>query len=260
MYDEISIVLGIVAKGKVMQRILRVTLTSSVLVALSIAALCVNYRYFKNYFEHKLIPYQYAKRFGEIYRTEHWGVGEGSGKGSNPNAARSYLALLQEYLNDPRFHTIVDLGCGDWQLMSKVTIPKNKQYYGYDVVPWLIAANNKKFAVDNLHFLTVKHLRDFEKTAVEGDLLIVKDVLQHWPNSEIEYFINKVLPHFKYALITNDYNPRAAHQNLDIMMGYHHPLDLTAAPYGLKNAHVVLEYAGPENKRVLFYTNPKFIN
>ena len=37
-----------------------------------------------------------------------------------------------------------------------------------------------------------------------GDLIIIKDVMQHWPNKEVSYFLETVLPRFKYGLLTND--------------------------------------------------------
>lgn len=43
-----------------------------------------------------------------------------------------------------------------------------------------------------------------ENVKDKGDLLITKDVMQHWPNSQGRYYIDKILPNFKYALVTND--------------------------------------------------------
>ena len=37
-----------------------------------------------------------------------------------------------------------------------------------------------------------------------GDLIIIKDVMQHWPNKEVDYFLKTIVPRFKYALLTND--------------------------------------------------------
>ena len=37
-----------------------------------------------------------------------------------------------------------------------------------------------------------------------GDLILIKDVMQHWPNHIIDYFLKTIVPRFKYALLTND--------------------------------------------------------
>jgi hypothetical protein len=37
-----------------------------------------------------------------------------------------------------------------------------------------------------------------------GDLLLIKDVLQHLSNHSVQEFLEKVLPRYRYALITND--------------------------------------------------------
>ena len=82
--------------------------------------------------------------FSDIYKNDVWCGGSGSG--SDPKHAMPYLELLQKFFNDKRFRTIVDLGCGDWQLMERISIPRKTSYVGYDVVQEVINANNKKFA------------------------------------------------------------------------------------------------------------------
>ncbi|MEK6734694.1 MAG: hypothetical protein AABY27_06305 [Pseudomonadota bacterium] len=69
--------------------------------------------WFKRYQE-KHSPEQ---RFSKIYQTNEWGK---SGPGSDPENAKPYLEILQNFFNDPRFYTIVDLGSGDWRLMEVI--------------------------------------------------------------------------------------------------------------------------------------------
>lgn len=226
------------------------------LLILVTAAIAANYRYIEKNVTAQLVPYSHVAAFTKVYDTKHWG--KGSGAGSDPQAAKPYIALLQNYITDPRFHKIVDLGCGDWQIMNKINIPSDKEYYGYDVVPSIIATNQANHTAANVHFTQVTSLRDFKAKNITGDLLIVKDVLQHWPDAEIKYFLQNILPDFKYALITNAYKVTSQRQNINIELGHFRPLDLQGAPYNLQNVKPLLEYAGPDNKLVLFYTNPKF--
>lgn len=194
----------------------------------------------------------YANVFIDIYKTNFWH--KGSGYGSVPSNARQYIALLQKYFNDKKFGVIVDLGCGDWQIMSQITIPENKIYQCYEVVPHLVDENNKLNARSNIQFYPIKNLAEFKMKAISGDLLVVKDVLQHWPNEDIFYFIKNILPNFKYALITNEYELDSILLNRDISLGQFRSLNLQESPYNLQNVVEVLNYHGPGRKQVLFYT------
>lgn len=194
--------------------------------------------------------------FSDIYKNDVWCGGSGSG--SDPKHAMSYLNLLQKYFNDKRFSKIVDLGCGDWRLMQRISIPRKKSYIGYDVVQEVIDANNKKFAKPNLQFIAISSLEEIEH--IKADLLIVKDVLAHWPNSQVQYFLSNILPNYKYALITHDITDQFGKdsvKNGDIKLGEHRPIDITTEPFNLKNATIVLKYNSlGYNKVSFFYINP----
>ncbi|EMY61973.1 class I SAM-dependent methyltransferase [Leptospira terpstrae] len=192
--------------------------------------------------------------FEKVYDEKKWG--DGSGIGSWPENAGPYLKLLQESLNDPKYTTIVDLGCGDWKLMETLSIPEEKKYVGYDLVTDLIAQNTKKYSKKNVKFLVIKQLSDIRN--VSADLLIVKDVLHHWPIAHINYFLKEILPNYRYALITNDYNFFASNQ--DIAFAEFRPINLQKEPFlpviGLR---VLFDY--PSHgiiKRVYLYQNPAF--
>lgn len=194
--------------------------------------------------------------FSKIYEQNAWG--NGSGPGSAPENTKAYRAILRYFFNEPHINTIVDLGCGDWQIMSLITIPENKKYTGLDVVPGLIEAHQKKHAKSNVEFKLTQGLADVPS----GDLLIIKDVIQHWPSAQIYEFMYTVLPKFKYALITNCFKACAQWPgfqkiyNQDIQLGGYRPIDLTDAPFNLKNAELYVEYAGGGDKRTYLWTNP----
>lgn len=201
---------------------------------------------------HQASPSLMTSSFTQVYASKRWGVG--SGEGSNPKNAEPYLQLLQQYLSDPRLQSIVDLGCGDWQLMRTMQLSDAKQYEGFDVVKSIIENDTKHYQKPNVNFYLISGLGDFKTK--NKDLLIVKDVLQHWPNHDIHYFLTHVLPKFRYALITNDYMRN--NTNGDINTGEYRPIDLTAVPFNFK-AHlsVLLDYSvHGATKRVYLYTNP----
>lgn len=180
--------------------------------------------------------------FTRIYENHLWG--DGSGPGSVPANAEPYLQILQEYIDSPKIHTIVDLGCGDWRLMEKIKFPESKTYNGFDLVNSLIESHKIKYQKPNIHFHHIDNIKDFANQ--KGDLLIVKDVIQHWPNEQIQYLIQNILPNFKYAFITNDYSNHRA--NFDINLGDHRPIDLEAEPFYLqKNIKVLLDYSAHDS-------------
>ncbi len=162
--------------------------------------------------------------FEDIYRRDLWG--NGSGEGSRPVNTEGYRAFLQGFLRANQVRTVVDFGCGDWQF-SRLVDWDGIDYRGYDVAPFVVDANRANFTRDNISF----HLIDDDIEALPAaDLLIAKDVLQHWPHEAVHRF-RAILDRYRFSLITNCVNPRGATENVDIGPGSYHPLDLTRAPF-----------------------------
>ena len=193
-----------------------------------------------------------AEIFTHIYDKNIWGGG--SGVGSDPKNAQPYLKFLQEYINHLPISSIFDLGCGDWRLMSTLSIPDSITYEGFDLVSTVVDANIKMHTKRNVNFHVIRNIKDFQDQ--HGDFLIVKDVIQHWPNDSIQFFLKNILPNFKYALITNGFS--SLQPNSDIKLGKYRPIDLQKSPFIVGNEFdVVLDYGSSETlKRVYFYTNP----
>lgn len=202
----------------------------------------------------------YLTEFNRIYSEDLW-EGRGSGAGSDPNHAQEYMNMLSSMLQEPKYKVVVDLGCGDWQMMQHISLAEHIQYHGYDVSTVVLERVKSQYSGKNIHFHHIKNFYDFVKLGVKGDLLIVKDVLQHLPNSDVNYFIYNILPNYRWALITNamDVPEWDRKANVDIMIGSARPLLLLQEPFNLDNTEVLLQYNGPELKQVLLYTNPNFI-
>jgi SAM-dependent methyltransferase len=191
--------------------------------------------------------------FSRIYDQGEWGrngAGEGtSGVGSIYENARPYVEFLQNFIVTHQIKSVVDVGCGDWELCKYIHWDKIK-YYGYDVVRDVIEKDNLKYGTKRIKFIFADGIH---ANLPKADLLICKDVLQHLPNSYIHTFISK-MDGFKYSLVTNDIsaptvpNPQI---NKDIPMGSGRFVDLTKAPFGI-SAQTVLTYASPGTvKRVV---------
>jgi hypothetical protein len=192
--------------------------------------------------------------FSRIYRDKIWY--RGSGKGSSPEMTVDYRRVLQQYFDDPKYTTYVDFGCGDWQIMSLITIPDTKQYIGIDVVNSLITAHRERHAKPNVKFY---HASEWTpEMTPNADLLIVKDVLQHLSTPRIQEFLTTTLPKFRYALITNDFGENRRQRN--ILPGEYRPLDLTAPPFNLQLEPIMAFKYAIYDKRTFLWTNPNNVS
>lgn len=128
--------------------------------------------------------------------------------------------------------------------MMQHILLQHKTYIGFEVVEAI-----KRKSQGNLEYRIVKGLKEVNQT---GDLLIVRDVMQHWPTPEIDYLIDNILPNFRYAVLTNDYT--AAEQNYDIQPGGYRPINLDK----IQNQKVFVEIVYPDNlkKTTILVTNP----
>jgi SAM-dependent methyltransferase len=140
---------------------------------------------------------EHKEHFSRIYSTNEWG---GSGSGSFPENTQEYRSFLTEFINQNNVKTVYDFGCGDWQF-SKLIDWSNIHYIGVDCVLDLINKHKQNYQKENIEFLHINTPKDFYN--YKGDLLILKDVLQHWRNKEITTFLDAIIENFKYVLITN---------------------------------------------------------
>lgn len=181
-----------------------------------------------------------SDRFREIYRTSEWDPERRSGPGSAPGANRPYLEILRERVRAPGVQTVVDLGCGDWSLARELDW-EGVEYVGVDVVPELVESLDRRFGAPGIGFRRRDLLRD---PLPPGDLAVVKDVLQHWPDDAVLEFLPR-LRRYPAVLLTNDVRVRTRGwrtlwlwrellpPNVDTTMGGYRPLSLTEEPYSL---------------------------
>lgn len=176
--------------------------------------------------------------FDDIYKENTWLVG--SGLGSLPGPTKGYRNFVQKFLRDHAITSVVDFGCGDWQF-SKFINWDGVDYKGYDIVKPVIERNQKEYAKDNIHFF--ESPADWTKLP-PADLLLVKDVLQHLSNEEVQKFLDIAKKKYKYMLVTNGTNP-AERMNEAIQTGEYRPLDIRRAPFGVA-AQKVYSFKGPK--------------
>jgi SAM-dependent methyltransferase len=182
--------------------------------------------------------------FENIYNKKVWGGG--SGVGSSLQSARPYVHLLQSFLNNNAIESVVDIGCGDWQF-SQFIKWGNRTYLGIDVVASVIEANRRRFGRPNISFAHADPLDD--NFSASGDLLLIKDVMQHLSNVNVQKLL-RLTSRFKFCLLTNGY----ASTNDDCENGDTRPLDLRAQPFNFQHAALICRYA--EKATFLIINNP----
>lgn len=184
-----------------------------------------------------------ADVFSDVYAADRWNGG--SGPGSAPENSEEYRRFLSGHLDElratPGVARVVDLGCGDWRI-GELLDWTGLDYVGIDVVPEVIAANLRRDTPDNVTFVCLDALT---APLPPGDLLIVKDVFQHWPTADIARFLDKYADGLypEGVIVTNDVSARRhpARLNSDIEMGDWRPVDVESAPFN-RRARDWIEY------------------
>jgi len=190
--------------------------------------------------------------YNRIYADDHWQGG--SGPGSTADASAEYRRIVQRLLVSPEIRRVLDVGCGDWQVGSLLDW-SGVDYTGVDVASTVIGANQERYGSSNVHFRSA----DARTGALPpADLLLIKDVLQHWPTADVQRFLTETVPRYRYALITNDIASThfTGELNQDIEMGAWRTLDLEAPPFGVSaRAHWDFDIRGEWTKRVLLVSS-----
>jgi Methyltransferase domain len=142
-----------------------------------------------------------AELFGTIYRQKHWGGDDHdfySGSGSyTPEVLEPFVTAVRAYLATfPMPPVVVDLGCGDFAVGSRL-LDLAQHYCACDVVPELIARNRRLFASANLSFHVIDGVAD---PLPQGNIVIVKQVLQHLRNDQISSIVRKLSQYPKWII------------------------------------------------------------
>ncbi|WP_418637340.1 class I SAM-dependent methyltransferase [Winogradskyella sp.] len=176
----------------------------------------------------------------QVYDLHLWGGKDFdfySGDGShNIKIIEPYLHSVSTFLKSHNNSlSVCDLGCGDFNI-GKQLINYTKKYIGIDIVENLIERNKTLFKAENLEFHCLNIVEDeLPKT----DCVILRQVLQHLSNTEIQKIIKK-LSHYKYLILTEHLPVGNFTPNIDIISGQgirikkNSGVNLLEAPFNLK--------------------------
>jgi len=143
-----------------------------------------------------------SEAFSAIYRSHAWGSIEDrpfcSGDGSiREEAVGPYCAMIRDFITANNIRRVVDLGCGDFAVGSRFVGP-SVDYVGIDVVPDLIGYNQEHFAGPGVEFRCMNIIED---ELPQGDLCLVRQVLQHLSNAQILQTLRS-LRRYRYVIAT----------------------------------------------------------
>lgn len=185
-------------------------------------------------------PWPTKLAMAQVYEMNLWGGEKAdfySGEGSHhPEIVNPYIAAVTAFLTSFKSPlTVCDLGCGDFNV-GKELVKHSKKYVAVDIVPSLIARNKEKFKAANLEF----HCLDLaEADLPAGDCALVRQVLQHLSNAEVQRIVNKLVA-FKYVILTEHIPEGDFVPNKDIISGQGNRLkkqsgiNLLAPPFNFK--------------------------
>lgn len=207
-------------------------------------------------------PWPTKAAMEQVYAMKLWGGYTSdfySGEGSHhPDIVNPYIAILTSFLNsfkDPI--SVCDLGCGDFNVGQQL-VGYTKKYTAIDIATDLIVRNREKFKKGNLEF----HCLDISLDDLpSGDCAIIRQVLQHLSNAEVQRITSK-LCHFKYVVLTEHVPEGDFVPNKDIISGQgirlkkQSGLDLLAPPFNLKvkKEKQLLSQMVPKGKGILVTT------
>lgn len=179
--------------------------------------------------------------FSTIYREKYWGHdGKGpfySGSGSyDIHVVAPYIHSVRDFLQTfSEKPVLVDLGCGDFEVGRQLS-DLCHHYHGCDIVPELIDFNRRTFSGGHITFHCIDATT--EKLPA-GDILIVRQVLQHLSNDDISAIMQQ-FEQYHYLLLTEHLPAGDFKPNIDKPAGpdsrlrFKSGVQLTEAPFCLK--------------------------
>jgi hypothetical protein len=186
--------------------------------------------------------------FTAVYERNEWGNNNNphyngsSGTGSTINYNKdSYVPFLKKFIIDNNIKNVVDLGCGDFICGKLIYDDLDILYTGYDAYKKVIDYNSKQHSLPKYSFINLDFCNNKENI-INGEVCILKDVIQHWSLNNIYEFLDYLVESkkFKYILICNCCNQKQ--DNTDIKNGSFRELSCEYLPLKKYNAIKLYNY------------------
>ena len=142
--------------------------------------------------------------FTRIYDERLWGEGTAddsfhSGSGSHdPSVVEPYIKAVCAYMDELGGPDVVDLGCGDFSIGSRIR-RHCSSYLACDIVPALIERNRQKYADLDVQFAIIDMVQD---PLPPSEVVMIRQVLQHLSNNDVAAVLAKVAATYRVLIIT----------------------------------------------------------
>jgi 2-polyprenyl-3-methyl-5-hydroxy-6-metoxy-1,4-benzoquinol methylase len=203
--------------------------------------------------------------FEKIYETDAWGKSNDplqpyfSGSGSHTSEiVAPYLKAVEDFLGEfEKKPNVVDLGCGDFSIGSKLR-QLCDNYIACDIVPQLIDFNKTQFASLGVDFRVLDLTKEELPTA---EIVFIRQVLQHLSNKQIAQALPQLCLKYKYMVLTEHLPKQSDFQhNLDLSVGkeirlqFNSGIVLTSPPFNMKVKMQKKVCEAPENGGLIVTT------
>lgn len=165
--------------------------------------------------------------FTEIYKHNLWNNEESlSGGGSTLVRTTTIRSQLPEIVKRLGISSILDAGCGDFHWMERIRKQLPVRYTGIDIVPDLIARNQREFSDETTTFIELDITKD---QVPQADLVICRECLFHLSDAQVLEALNRFKASGAVYLLATYYPGQT--ENVDIRAGSCRPINLEVAPF-----------------------------
>jgi hypothetical protein len=186
----------------------------------------------------------YKELFSKFYDTYGFGGFESrSGGGSTLAVTTNICKNIVDLVHEKGIKSVIDIPCGDFNWMKEIVF-RFDTYLGGDIVPQCIKDNNERYSNSRIKFVEFDIVTD---TIPDGDLLIVRDVIGHFPLEEGRKIVSNILKsNCKYLLSTTWYNINdkdyyKKHINENVNYGRWYSLNLMSKPFNFPEPEMIIE-------------------
>jgi SAM-dependent methyltransferase len=194
----------------------------------------------------KIEPTMMEEIFSDIYRRRAWGEDceSVSGPGSSVARTSSFRDTIATLLKEIKAKTLLDAGCGDFNWMKLIQL-NVEHYFGVDVVPELISANQQLHGNATRTFINLDLTSDrLPKT----DLILSRDCLVHFSLQDIFASLKNFRESGATYLLTTTFPGIEA--NVDIETGSWRYLNLQLPPFNFPEPLRLIEESRTDSEGV----------
>ena len=207
-----------------------------------------SYQFIKFFFSESFIR---KKIFKNIFDSGYWidydisSNKSRSGKGSSFENTLQLQIDLKSFFKKNNIKKILDVGCGDFNWMSKLLEDIDfESYCGVDIVEKLIDQNKKKYRNNKIKFICKDFINDDFKFMEDFDFILIRHVFIHLKDNNINNILDKIkATNIQYVGITSD---PLLKNNFDLKTeGRFREINFTIKPFNLGKPFQVLRDIDP---------------